>query len=74
MMPDVNGFDVVEALNEHPDTARIPILVVTAKQITDEDRAKLHGYVAAIMEKAEFDTDRLAAEVRRATSGRPLVA
>ncbi len=34
MMPDVNGFDVVEALQPDPDTARIPILVVTAKQIT----------------------------------------
>ena len=55
MMPEVNGFDVVEALKEHPDTARIPILVVTAKEITDEDRARLNGYVAAIMEKAEFD-------------------
>ena len=34
MMPDVNGFDVVEALHEHPETTRIPILVVTAKTIS----------------------------------------
>ena len=69
MMPDVNGFDVVEALKLRPDTARIPILVVTAKQITAEDRAKLNGYVTAIMEKAEFDRDRFTAEVRRAMAG-----
>ncbi|MHB1313824.1 MAG: response regulator transcription factor, partial [Gemmatimonadaceae bacterium] len=31
MMPEVNGFDVVEALNTQADTARIPIVVVTAK-------------------------------------------
>ncbi len=74
MMPEVNGFDVVAALNEHPDTARIPILVVTAKQITNDDRAKLSGYVTTIMEKAEFDTDRFTTEVRRAMSGRRLVA
>ena len=74
IMPEVNGFDVVAALNEHPDTARIPILVVTAKLITDEDRAKLDGSVATIMEKAAFDPDRFRAEVRRATAGRPLVA
>jgi PAS domain S-box-containing protein len=74
MMPEVNGFDVVEALKERPDTARIPILVVTAKEITDKDRARLNGYVAAIMEKAEFDRDRFTAEVRRAMAGRPLVA
>jgi CheY-like chemotaxis protein len=74
MMPEVNGFDVVEALKEHPDTARIPILIVTAKQITDEDRARLSGYVATIMEKANFDRDRFTAEVRRAMSGRGVVA
>ena len=68
-MPDVNGF-VVEALNKHRNTARIPILVVTAKQITAEDRSKLSGYVTTIMEKAEFDRDRFTAEIRRAMAGR----
>jgi signal transduction histidine kinase len=74
MMPEVNGFDVVEALTKHPVTARIPILVVTDKQNTAEDRAKLYGYVTAIMEKGEFDRARFTAEVRRAMSGRQLVA
>ena len=74
MMPEVNGFDVVVALNEHAETARIPILVVTAKQITAEDRAKLSGHVTTIMEKAAFDQDRFTAEVRRAMFGRRLVA
>jgi CheY-like chemotaxis protein len=73
IMPEVNGFDVVEALSESPDTARIPILVVTAKQITAEDRAKLNAYATTIMEKAEFSRDRFTAEVRRAMSGRRLV-
>jgi CheY-like chemotaxis protein len=73
MMPEVNAFDVVEALKEHADTARIPILVVTAKRITVEDRAKLSGYVTAIMEKAEFDRERFTAEIRRAMSGRHVV-
>ena len=36
MMPEVNGFDVVEALRQHPETARIPILILTAKQMTAE--------------------------------------
>jgi PAS domain S-box-containing protein len=74
MMPDVNGFDVVEALRERPDTARIPILVVTGKHITVEDRSKLNGYVSAILEKASFDGDRFTVEVRRAMSGRPKTA
>ena len=74
LMPDVNGFDVVEALKLRPDTGRIPIMVVTAKDVTDEDRAKLNGFVTSILEKADFDRDRFAAEVRRAMSGRQLVA
>jgi PAS domain S-box-containing protein len=74
MMPEVNGFEVVETLNQHPDTSRIPILVVTAKQITPHDRAKLSGYVTAIVEKSEFDRGRITAEVRRAMSGRHVVA
>jgi CheY-like chemotaxis protein len=74
MMPEVNGFDVVQALSEDPSTARIPILVVTAKQISPEDRTKLNSFVATILEKAEFDPDRFTAEVRRAMSGRRLVA
>ena len=70
MMPDVNGFDVVEALRSRPDTARIPIVVVTAKQITPEDRAKLSGYVSTIVEKSGFDPDGFTAEIRRAMAGR----
>lgn len=70
MMPDVNGFDVVAALSARADTARIPIMVVTAKQITAADRHQLNGSVATIMEKTEFSSVRFAAEVRRAMSGR----
>ncbi|MCW2608207.1 MAG: hybrid sensor histidine kinase/response regulator [Frankiales bacterium] len=69
MMPDVNGFQVVEALQQDPVTARVPILVVTAKQITDEDRRVLqssHETPIHIVEKAGFDRHAFLAEVRRA--------
>ena len=69
MMPEVSGFDVVEALQRNTDTARIPILVVTAKQITAQDRAALNsnpGKVIHIVEKAGFNHVRFIAEVRRA--------
>ncbi len=69
MMPDVSGFDVVEALHGNPDTARIPILVVTAKQVTAQDRADLNrapGKVLHIVEKSGFNNTRFIAEVRRA--------
>jgi CheY-like chemotaxis protein len=74
MMPEVNGFDVVEALQQHPDTAGIAVLVVTAKEITAEDRAKLSGYVTTIVEKTAFDVEHFTAEVQRALSGRRMIA
>jgi CheY-like chemotaxis protein len=74
MMPELNGFDVVEQLSKDSATAGIPILVVTAKQITAEDRTRLNGYVTTIMGKNNFDPDRFTIELRRATSGRPRAA
>jgi PAS domain S-box-containing protein len=74
MMPDVSGFDVVEALSEQPDTGRIPILIVTAKEITSQDRTKLNGSVATVLEKAQFSRNRFVAEVRRAMSGRRMAS
>jgi hypothetical protein len=65
---------VARALHEHPDTASIPILVLTAKQVTGEDRAALNGHVVAIMDKVECDQDRFGTELRRAASNRPRVA
>ena len=72
--PDVGGFDVVTTLHEHPDTAQIPILVVTAKQLTDEGRARLEGCPATIVESETFDRNLFAKEVRRVMSARQAVA
>jgi PAS domain S-box-containing protein len=74
MMPDVTGFDVVEALNSDPATAQIPIVIVTAKKISGDDRDRLNGYVSTILEKTDFDSGRLTAEVRRAMVGRQVMA
>jgi PAS domain S-box-containing protein len=74
MMPDVNGFDVAEALGLAPETARIPILVVTAEQISAGERSKLAGLGASVMGKAGFDGERFTAAVRRALSSRAPVA
>ncbi len=74
MMPEVSGFDVVDALNLHSGTSQIPVIVVTAKHITNSDRARLNGYVTAIMAKAGLDPDRFTAEVRRAVAVRRVSA
>ncbi len=69
MMPEVNGFDVVEALRHNTFTASIPILVVTAKHITAEDRVLLNGNPdndIHIVTKAGFNKTDFLAEVRHA--------
>ena len=68
-MPETNGIDVVDALYRNPDTAHIPIVVVTASPISTEDRAALDGYpgkAVRVIEKLEFGHDRFVDEVRRA--------
>jgi CheY-like chemotaxis protein len=70
LMPEVNGFDVVTALNARPDTARIPVVVVTSKTVTAEDRAKLNYGTIPILEKSTIGRQQIVAEVRRAMSAR----
>ena len=70
MMPEVNGFDVMEALKASPDSARLPVVVVTAKTLSQEDRAQLNGHVAAVLEKSSFNHGRFLIEVRRALAQR----
>jgi PAS domain S-box-containing protein len=72
MMPDMNGFDVVDALSADPATAGVPVVIVTASQITAEERARLNGGVATVIGKAGFDGKRFVAEVRRAMGRAPL--
>jgi len=67
-MPDVNGFDVVEALKGNPSTAAIPIVIMTAKDLTPADRHQLNGHILDIVGKAEFNHARFIGEVQRALS------
>ncbi len=69
MMPEVNGFDVAETLQREPQTAHIPILIVTAKHITAAERAALDGHAGKavhVFPKAGFNRAGFIAEVRRA--------
>ena len=66
MMPEVSGFDVVERLKAQPQTAGIPIVVVTAMDLTPEDRAALNGRVLRVVEKTRFDGGNFINEVHRA--------
>ena len=63
MMPEVDGFEVLDTLKDDPHTALIPVIVVTAKELTKEEKARLQGRIQTLMQKGEFLNDDLLEEV-----------
>jgi signal transduction histidine kinase/CheY-like chemotaxis protein/HAMP domain-containing protein len=66
LMPRTSGFDVVNSLRGDSRTASIPIMIVTAKQLTAQDRATLNGHVTAVLQKMDFNHGSFLIEVARA--------
>jgi PAS domain S-box-containing protein len=64
MMPGLTGFDVVEALRADQATRSIPIMVLTAKTLTEADKKALNGQVAAIFERDSVAGTELTAWLR----------
>jgi CheY-like chemotaxis protein len=64
MMPEMNGFDFVAQLRRGESPSKVPIVIVTAKELTAEDRAALNGQVAHVFRKGGFARDELLAEIR----------
>ena len=64
MMPEVDGFGVLDALQASPETAEIPVIVVTAKELTSAEKERLKGHIQSLMQKGDFMSDELLDEVR----------
>lgn len=64
MMPEFDGFSVLDKLKANPRTAPIPVIVVTAKELTAQERERLKGQIHSLMQKGEFMNDDLMDEVR----------
>jgi CheY-like chemotaxis protein/anti-sigma regulatory factor (Ser/Thr protein kinase) len=64
MMPQMDGFEFVAYLRSREEWRTIPVVVVTAKDITQEDRLRLNGYVTQVIQKGAHSRDALLAEVR----------
>jgi len=65
MMPEMDGFQFITALQQRPPWRRIPVIVITALDLTVEDRARLNSGVEEILLKDSFDPAQLVATVRR---------
>jgi two-component system, NtrC family, sensor kinase len=55
MMPTMDGFEFMDQLRGRPDWQDIPVVVITAKDLTDEDRDRLNGGVERIIQKSDCD-------------------
>jgi CheY-like chemotaxis protein len=64
MMPEMDGFEFLSALHEREAWRQIPVVIVTAKDLTAEDHERLNGSVVRILQKGAYGREDLLAEVR----------
>jgi len=64
LMPEMDGFEFLTALRQLPLGTRVPVIVITAKDIGDEDRQRLNGHVDRILKKGGLSPSQLVSEVR----------
>jgi CheY-like chemotaxis protein/anti-sigma regulatory factor (Ser/Thr protein kinase) len=74
MMPEVSGFDVVEALRSHHATSAMPIMVLTAKELTDADKRQLTGRVSSILQRGSTGATELVSHLRQVITPQALEA
>jgi CheY-like chemotaxis protein len=53
MMPEMDGFEFLSRIREHEEWRRIPVIVVTAKTLSPEERSRLNGYIERLIEKGD---------------------
>ena len=66
MMPEVNGFDVVEALRKNKATRETPIMILTAASLTEGDKRKLNGRVSQILSRGSVGASDLVGLLQQA--------
>ena len=64
LMPQMNGFEFLAELQTRPEWRSIPVVVVTAKDLTAEEHDRLSGRVAEVLRKGAYTRERLLSEVR----------
>jgi DNA-binding response OmpR family regulator len=71
MMPEVTGFDVVEALRADDATKSTPIMVLTAKNLTEGDIRQLNGHVSTILRRGSTGAADLLGLLRQVVDSSP---
>ena len=65
MMPEMDGFQFAEEFRKLPDSSDVPIVVVTAADLTKKDFDRITANVETIFKKAELDVAEIAAQVQK---------
>ncbi|MBE9563020.1 MAG: response regulator, partial [Proteobacteria bacterium] len=69
MMPQIDGFEFIIQLRQNKDCSSIPVVVLTAKDITAEDRLWLTNRVDTVFQKGSYTRDELFTELRQLLVG-----
>jgi len=64
MMPEMDGFEFIVHLRENEAWRKIPVVVMTAKDVTSEDRMRLNNYVQTVFQKGTYEREKLLSEIR----------
>jgi PAS domain S-box-containing protein len=70
MMPEMDGFEFMDVLRRREDSRRIPVFVITAKDLTEEDHRRLNGGVERIMQKNATNPSQVLELVRALLAGK----
>jgi len=65
MMPEMDGFSFIEELRKYQDFQNIPVIIVTAKDITKEDKERLNGKVENIIQKGDYNRQTLLKQINK---------
>jgi len=73
MMPEMDGFAVVAALQKEPRWRNIPVIVITARDLDAKDRERLNSGVQSVLVKETFRPAELVERIRRLVQSKPQV-
>lgn len=70
MMPEMDGLTLIEQLKWNPDTAHIPVVVFSAKTLTETDKALLRRYSVSVWQKSDVDYKAMVQHVAEQVDGK----
>jgi len=64
MMPEMDGFEFLEHMRGDSRWTTVPVVVMTAMDLTEEDRKRLNGHVQQVLEKGRYESDEILRQLR----------